>query len=661
MAKRKGKKSDQTVETPEVVAAATEPEDGAPENGTQEEAPEEEQAQLEVKAKGPAAAVRRDLRRFSRTDEEQEQEDAEEGASEEEAQPESADPEGDRLSQLLSNPKNKLIITRLYPRRYRGHRCDTRVDEYQCPQDIQDLTQDIFTRFGGKRFKISIHPNTPTGDAKILGVFMVENPDMDEPIFESAGDTVATFGPEEDDRFSQPEEPDPAAVAEKVLKDRVKRAAKKIELKELERTARQLEEDEGDGGSARGRERNEAAESHSRRADIDDLRRQIAEAQKQNEIAALKSEFDRRLEIVEKTANPHKGMDANTTVLVELMKSSQAQFTALMTALSQSQAQMIQAISATNKGSSSEDSILDRMLKYKNLLAPKEDENVKRFHETAYSLLMEQLENKGNGGAGSGEPEEDTIRFAIRELAPTLKLYVEKQLEAKQAALGSVASDEQRRIAYHEAAQQAARELSQKWQREGYVVRGPNSAREVPRGLPPVQPQISGVAPVGTPAPGPQEAGPGGAALPPGLPPPHAVEPEDQEEIMGKHADLPGIGKVLVPPSPESDVYNRNAAVNFVLDSIRSEIKQRIPQTDPNKSYIVGDALDRLDDDTLGQISKVSSGAELERVLSPWADPAKIAEIKEAGNDPVVKTFISRVVTTIGSEFQRQMTQPMKQ
>ncbi len=107
--------------------------------------------------------------------------------------------------------------------------------------------------------------------------------------------------------------------------------------------------------------------------------------------------------------------------------------------------------------------------------------------------------------------------------------------------------------------------------------------------------------------------------------------------------------------------YDRRYAVNFILDGIRSEIRQGLPQraqTDEKvQSYVIGDAIEYLDDEILDSMLDVDDGAKLETLLAPSGAADKIAEIKKAGENEVVASYLRKLVISIQREWQVEKAQ----
>src|SRR6185369_5671221 len=108
--------------------------------------------------------------------------------------------------------------------------------------------------------------------------------------------------------------------------------------------------------------------------------------------------------------------------------------------------------------------------------------------------------------------------------------------------------------------------------------------------------------------------------------------------------------------------YDRKYSVNFVLDGIRSEIRQGLPKkaevSEKVDSYVIGDAIQYLDDEILDAIGAIDSGPQLEKLLAPWGDAPKIEEIKKAGDDEAVASYLRKLVLSIQREWDREKSAP---
>ncbi|MGH9317735.1 MAG: hypothetical protein ACRD1P_11600, partial [Thermoanaerobaculia bacterium] len=296
-------------------------------------------------------------------------------------------------------------------------------------------------------------------------------------------------------------------------------------------------------------------------------------------------------------------------------------------------------------------SALEVISKVKGILG-KDDSRASQLEEKILDSALDRMLDGGEPGE-----EEDTMKFAIKQFTPVLRTYVEKQVEKEEGGKGGEkVSKERLKEIYAEAAGKAAKELEEKWRKEGWLVRDPKLGGPAAKpGLPAPQkkqaPQLRNI--------------PGGKVVArektsEGIVEHIQVQPADlsekkkdapKEEVEVKYTEMPGVGKVEIPGKPGEMKYDRRRSVNYVLDSILSEIKEGTPAKgaeDPKiESYVPADALEYLDDELLEQVWKSSSGDELKGVLGAWGDKAKIDAIEEAGKDKIVDSWVRRVIRTI--------------
>ncbi len=622
----------------------TEPEEVPAETETPEtpEVPPEE-AQVEVKMKGPATAVRNAARRIGN-----------EPPAESEEQDE--EPVEDPLGRLLSDTGNMVIVTRLLPRVVRladgsTRRCSGRVEKYPCPITMEELEDDVFGRFGGKKFKVTIHPAGPAGEMKKLGGFVIENPDEELPIFPDDPDMPrdqSSRMPNDVDPTLMPH-PDPLVRAEQQAAKRYEDALRRQRIKELEKQARDAEDVD--------KPQVPIVHHHPPKDDAGNSRIQALEDRLA--LKELRTEFDSKLTRIEgllqnqrPSGNSSKG---DNDLLIAMMQNNQAQFTEMMKAITAIQKPAPVAPAAPSSEMNF-DKMLDMFTKLKAALGG-DDSRVKRLEET---LLESAIERAMGGGEGPAE-EEDTVKFAIRQMTPVLKTYVEKQIDKEAQSKGREITAEERKKIYSDAAMKAAKDLEAEWRAKGLLVKGPPPGGKMP-GVP--QKKVPGL-----PAPGQRtktaegevetvvvEPAKTGSTQKPSKPvEPGKEEPVvKEEEKMPRFADLPGIGKVEIPPPPGHPAYDPKKALNFVMDSMLSEIHERVPQDRPNDSYVVGDALQCLDGELLGRFSQIDTGTELEQFLSDNGAASKVESIKKAGEDEIVKSWVKRIVITIQDHWKRE-------
>jgi len=251
-----------------------------------------------------------------------------------------------------------------------------------------------------------------------------------------------------------------------------------------------------------------------------------------------------------------------------------------------------------------------------------DDPRSRRLEDMAMDFFTERIMGENGGPDG----EESDVKYAVKQLVPVVKTFVDKKL-----AEGPVVEGPTKEQFAQAVQQETTRAI------HGLIQQGKLKLVEHPPGLPAPHPKIGA----------PQEKRPAKPAEPPkeAAPKPEAqARPEEEEQMEN------------VPPEPGSPNYNRKLAVDFVLDSILHDIDSGFPED----SFVVGDALDRLDDEILDQLLTVSSGEDLEKVVGPHCTPEKIQAIKDRGRNPRVKTWLTRVITTIQDEYRREVESPEK-
>lgn len=616
---RTQRRSRKAQEAPEEEKLETaEPEDGAavpvpepepapppPEAEEEPEAPRRPRrsggAQLHVVARGTAEDVRDAMSKMAPP--------AAAPAPEEEEEPEVDD---QKIVDLMNDPKNAVTVSRLYPRRWKREKCDTELETYRCPASIDDVTDDVFTRFGGKRFLVSIHPNTPTGKHKPLYGFAIENPEEDEPRFGEepqetvVGATDPTLVPDND----------PLAQLDKTLTDQIRMADKVLKLKGAKSIMKNLNEDEGNGdkkGRAEGAEREERVRALEDRLGV----------------SQLEGRIDRRLDRLENAivtmAEGKKGGssdDGLIRLIIAQMNSSDAKFQTMMQT-------MMTTLTSQGKRHDDMDSMLDRLSKLKSVFGS-DDSRVKKIEETLLEMALDRIEG------GGGESDESDVKYAVKQIVPLARTYIEKKLDEPSEGARRVPSEEEFKRLVKEEAMKLARGMAEDWQKKGYLVKIPEKQGQQRVGLPAAAAREK----AGAPSPGaksPSET--------------HKKNPE--VEIIERHETPPakegaqGAEEEELPAGPLSPAYDRKLAVNFVLDTILEEVDAGCPAD----GYTVGDIMDRLDDELLDGLRGVTTAEELERLIGPHADAAKVAEIKAKGKNPDVKSWLTRVIVTAQDEF----------
>ena len=580
---------------------------------------------MDFRATGDPDAVRKAAASMGGADQEEEPEVNEHDAQEE---------QNARILELLSNAKNQAVVSRILPAKHAR-----RLHTYQLPLDIDTIIGDVFNRFGGKTFRISIHPVGPTGMAKTLEAFVVENPDCDYALEveqdEDEGEEMEI--PSHRNRVLRrghavPPGGDPYAVPSSPLASMRKSVQEKTELLSeklrLQQAQQELEEMKMELESKRG-----GASDHERQRleqENRDLQRQIRETDKK--ITELQMAM---------AAGPKQ--DTTLPLLMKMMESNQQQFTAMMGQMQQANQQTMQMMLQMNKPQEKKEDalevILEKAAKFKTIFGAS-DSRVNRLEELAYESLLSKID----GGGGSAEEETDTVQYAIKQLTPVLKTYVDKKLDQQG---GPPVSDDERKRLYKEAAMDAAKKIAQKMEKDGVLVRAQKKGQQPPPpGLPAPKPGAQGAAPPASPQAPPAPQGSEGQEREEEVP----VEPMDLTGTppAGGPAQQPQEGPDMtdVPTPPGEEGYDRGAAVNFVLDIAIGDIVNGCP----DDSFLIGDILDRLDEEMLDEFLKISTADDLEGLFAPHADPLKIQRIKELGADERVKSWLTRVIVTAQDE-----------
>jgi hypothetical protein len=562
----------------------------------------------------------------------------------------------DVLGALLSDPKNMVIVTRKFPRVYtRGDgkkvRCAVRVEKYICPVRREEIEDDVFTRFGGQSYNVTIHPNTTTGENTILGAFTIEHPNPEEPPYidddsedESiaSGEAVALSIPSATDPTMR--ETDPLFKMKADLERRLERARLKKEIEELERTVQELE---GNGEQKRGGVSTPAPDPRDK--EIAELKAALETKKNEDRFAALQNSMIELTKTVQSLASrlAEYRSGADEGLVFKILTQSQNH-----------SKEMLDIIKTMHHpppppaadASENFDRMLDRFVKMKTVFGG-DDTRVSKLQDQLLEMAIERL----LGGDGESGDEEDTMKFAIKQFTPVLRTYVERQLKEEEDGKKEISKERIKEI-YQQAAEKAAKDLEEKWRKDGWLVRDPRLGSSQLSGLPAPQSQRK---------PPSVHRGPVQAKVvsrqetPKGIIEHVQVEPSDLSQKKAnaaegggvQYTEMPGIGKVEVPARPGEPKYDRRKSVNYVLDSILSEIAEGAPAKGMNdpaaESFVPADALEYLDHDLLAEIHKVTSGEELEAVLLQWGDRAKIEKIKEAGKDKAVDSWIRRLIRTI--------------
>lgn len=602
----------------------------------------------------------------------------------------------DPVAELLSDGKNMVLVTRQKPRTIQGpdgreHATNVRIPgAYTCPTSKAEIEELVFQQHGGSKYKCTIHPDTTDGANKILGHFTIEHSDPKCPPFID-GVTINVPEPEID-TSSIPtggdphlKETDPLAQMRGALQRRLERAQVKKEIEELEAQVKELE---GTKTASPMIASAEAEELKRLRETIAERDKQLVEKDRLLSEKKVSDRFDKLEDSIAELASALKnGAGAKPVGNVEE--------SFMMTMLKQTQQHskdMIELMKTTVKPPPSQDGDMDKMLdrlqKLQTITGGGPGKGSRGLSSLEEKLIDMSFERLTNGGGGDGDEDdvedlEGAVKLAIKQFAPIAKTYVEKKMDQEsKAAGGAPISPEQVKQIYAEAAQAAAKKVQDDLALQGLVLQQTTDGRLV--ALPGVK---AGGKPGVVP---PRSAGTkvmsetrtaGGVvkkiSIQPdnltGRPKPDqtasAPAPEPAAELP-KGDDVPKAGvfpmlgangadlKIPFPVRPGDLKYDRKYSVNFILDGIRSEIRQGLPQkaqSDPKiESYVVGDAIEYLDDELLDQLDNVDSGPKLETLLGASGDADKIAEIKAAGEDEIVASYLRKLVVAIQREWQRE-------
>lgn len=570
--------------------------------------PEAQEAQVDFRVRGSADAADRALRKMGKGDEE-----SQESPSDEEQESE----EVEKIQKLLADPKNAVSITRTLPRRYKGRKADNRLERYQCPiSDFEEIQGDVFERFGGKNFMAFIHPNTPTGFSRIKAAFPFENQEEGVPyeIEAKIQEEESSIRQPEGDPFAE-EDPDPGRQLQEMIRERQKASVERLRTKQIERQLKDLEREAAkDDGSDDPRSRKERDQRDDR---IRQLEEQLREQRLEERLAKVEDRFESKLdkmsELVERTisavgSRPATPAKDNSDLFIAMMNSSDKRFS-----------EMMQMVTSMNRATPTEkregiDEMLEKISKFKNVFGA-DSEKSRRLEDMMYELTLERL----TGGNGGSDEEEDPVKFAIKEGVPLLKDLINKR-GGKQ----EISKEEMKKI-YSEAMQDAAQKAAQRMIQQGYIEKNPQQGREKISGT-----KVSGARPS---LPAPKKQG----------------ESQDETPATHKqHVISTKEGEVKVPPSPMSPNYNRKAAVDFVLSMLIEDIRRGCPKD----TFVVGDILDRLDDEILTGLLKVGSADDLRQLLGDDADEVKIKIIeKSARENDRVERWIRQVIVTAQNEY----------
>lgn len=643
-----------------------------PENGTAEAEPEtataiatEEPAQVQLTIKGSDKSARAAAKRFG------------EGAGSKPPQtvtlpnddvPENIDP----ISALLSDGKNMVLVTRQKPRTVNGPDgadvvANVRIPgKYECPTSIAEIEEMVFEQHGGSKYKCTIHPDTSDGANKTpLGHFTINHPDPKCPPFISGVTTDLPQDPEPENQIPTHGDPhlretDGLVKLRADAERRLERARVRKEMKELEAEAKRLENEiDNDGKPAAPLvPPGESDEIRKLREQNAVLMEQLKEKKVNDRFDKLEDSIARLAAAVTAGATAKPAANDGDSLALKMLNQSQQHAKDMIEMMKDK----VKPAAATGDGDL--DKMLDRLQKLQALTGttPNNNKGTGRLSELE-SRLIDMSWKKLTGGDDNddegGDPDdmESVAKLAIKQFAPIAKTFVEKKLDqaASENGGGPLTKQQIERI-YSEASEAATKKIQDDLSTQGLrlaattdgkivALPAPKKAAVPPRH----QREESEV----------RKTADGGTVKVVRVQPADLSEKKPvkvgEEEIV--QAEFPGLGpngtvlKVEIPPMPGAVQYDRKRNVNFILDSIRSEIVQQIPKERPDDSFVIGDAMDLLDGEILERISNVETGDQMEAILSEFGDAARINEIKEAGKDEAVKGWLRRLVLSMGDAW----------
>jgi len=288
------------------------------------------------------------------------------------------------------------------------------------------------------------------------------------------------------------------------------------------------------------------------------------------------------------------GDDSMMKLMITMMQSSDQRFQAMMSTF-------MPLISGQGKRHDDLDAQLERLSKLRSVFG----EGSSRLKSIEEKLMTKALDRLLDGADERDSADQSLGEIAIKEAAPIVRNIVDKMGKDKVPTTAPTQEEFKRAVAQE--AQRMVGELAKKWQSEGYLVKLPQGA---------------------LPSPAPAEPAPAKV---------EKVEAEEEEEN--------------VPTAPHEAGYDRKQAVNFVLDSILKEMPARL-----ENGYLLGDIIDRLDDELLEGLCKVGSAEDLERLIGPHSDQAKLRKVTDAVKaDGAAATWLRQMIMSAQHEYQKSL------
>jgi hypothetical protein len=377
-------------------------------------------------------------------------------------------------------------------------------------------------------------------------------------------------------------------VLEQTYERKARVTNKKIKAKEMDNALKELESGEGKESSL--------GEVHRLQRQVDDLSR--------------RREFDSKFNDLESKLVQQKGNapDMMMTVL-QMMENNNQQQNQLRLDMMNQQNQMYQSMfkQTQNKEEASISSKLNTLM---------------------FDLLSDKL------FGGKSTEEEDPLKFAVKEILPAAKELMGNVLKKSDVSKGVPMSDSETQKAYEQAKQEAVVEVTNRV-RAGMIQQQLALQQQA-------QQQTSPVLPSGTPTMA--NAGDGIQPSQPNESVPHSPTPTgiaSPAQAAPKEVSIPREG---APPVPGHEGYDRTVAVNFVLDSLISDIKEGCP----DESYVIDDFLEQLDEEILNKFIDINSAEDLHELIEPYSEKEKVDFIKARGaENRKIRSWLTRIVTTV--------------
>jgi hypothetical protein len=518
----------------------------------------------------------------------------------------------ERLMQHLANPKCKVVVKRTDPVSFQGFDCEGEVFQMECPVSLADIKSRIMRDHGGSKYRVSVHPNTPTGSMRTLSAFPLEVPgdvppilaEMEDPTeMPQAGRRRGQFRFPQESEWADSLDPhaidsgDPAVMISNIYRTQAKNMSDKLRLQQLKKSVKdlQLEDDEENGPRDN--------------PHLLELRNELAETRLEQKLEAKLSSLESKLS---------SGQNGNE-MMIAMMKMQEAANQAnnqMRNDMAQQQMAFITSMMEINRKPGAEETFdgqMDRMVKMKEMM---EGKGTKRVEDIMYDLLSDKL----NGGTS----DEDPVTVALKEGMAAIKPVLLELVSKNKPPTDSLTKDEAR-VAYEEAGRKEASKLVNRLQtqerqnQQAHLQAAQVQAARSNMVRDPHQPApIRQPVPVVPPTPVPVEA------------PPHNLSEE-----------LP------IPPSPTEPGYDRKAAVNFVIDAIIDDIQTGAWRNEED-SYVIGDFLDRLDPEILHDFTNVHNGEELNTLVEPYAEKKKLDFIVDRGKDnKQIEGWIEHILVTV--------------